>query len=368
MVYSLSFLPGVRPENINQTRRTTSMIDTFLNLAALGLVVIGLILTVRVAYLRSIAQQALSILWRKKYLWFIGFFAGLLFGRGEPDYLFQNLNSSVYSFGRLQDYLTAIRDVVQKGEAHTWWTYVQDLFQQAPGLMTAYIVLPLLFGMILLWLISVSQGSLVNIIARLSEKKPASLFEGISAGTTAFWRVLSINLLSVLMLLVVTVLFVGIPAAVYFIGGQSGWASVTSVMLFVVTVPVSMLMSFLVKFSVVSTVIEGTAPLQAFRQTWVMVKQNLMAVLELSFVIYALTLIVYSLVLSVTSFYIQPTSFLNLGLLLGITGLTFALTTTFSYTCWTLMFMRLRQGTTSSAFGKWTTRLVNFTKPKQTIS
>ncbi len=344
------------------------MINTLLNLTALGLVVVGLVLTFRVGYLRTIAQQAMTIIWRKKYLWFIGFFAGLLFGRGEPDYIFQNLNSSVYSFGRLQDYLTAIRDVVQDGEAATWWAYVRDLFQQSPGLMFAYLATPLVLGLILIWLISVSQGTLVQIVARLSEKKPASLFDGISAGTSAFWRVLSINLLSVLVLLVVTVIFVGIPAAIYFISGQEGWAAVTSVMLFLVTVPVSMLMSFLVKFSVISTVIGGTAPLAAFKQTWGMVKRNLMAVLEMSFVIYAVTLVVYSLVLAVTNFYVEPTSFTNLATILTITALVFALSTTFGYTCWTLMYMQLRQGDTSSAFGKWTTRLVNFTKPKQTIS
>lgn len=344
------------------------MIDTLLNLAALGLVVIGLILAFRVVYLRTIAQQALSIIWRKKYLWFIGFFAGLLFGRGEPDYLFQNLNSSVYSFGRLQDYLTGLRDVIQDGQAASWWNYVQDLFRQAPGLMTAYLLTPVVFGLVLIWLISVSQGTMIRIVARLSEKKSASLFDGIAAGTNAFWRVLSINLLSVLIILVITVLFVGIPAAAFFMSGHSTWASITSIALFIVTVPVSMLMSFMVKFSVANTVIDGTAPMMAFRQTWMLVKRNLMAVLEMSFVIYAVTLVVYSLVLSLTSFYIEPTSYANLAIILGITALVFAFSTTFSYTCWTLMFMRLRQGNTSSAFGAWTSRLVNFSKPKQTIS
>lgn len=344
------------------------MIDTLLNLAALGLVVVGLVLTFRVPYLRSIAQQALNIIWRKKYLWFIGFFAGLLFGRGEPDYIFQNLNSSVYSFGKLQDYMTAIRDTVQSGEVAGWWKFVQDLFHQAPGLMTAYLLTPLAFGLIIIWLISVSQGILVHIVSRLAQKKPASLFDGISAGTSSFWRILSINLLSVLVLIVITIILVGLPAAIYFLGGKGIWAAVTSFALFIVTVPVSMLMSFLVKFSVASTVIDGIAPLQAFRKTWVMVRQNLMSVLELSFVIYALTLVVYSLVLSLTSFYIEPTSYTNLATILIITALVFALSTTFSYTCWTLMFMQLREGKTNSAFGKWTTRLVNFTKPKQSIS
>lgn len=344
------------------------MIDTLLSLTALGLVVIGLVLMFRVVYLRSIAQQALNIIWRKKYLWFIGFFAGLLFGRGEPDYLFQNLNSSVYSFGKLQDYLTAVRDVVQEGQATEWWNYIQDLFTQAPGLMTAYIFIPIIFGLVLIWLISVSQGSLIYIVARLSEKKPASLFDGISAGTESFWRVLSINLLSVLILVVTTLVLVGIPATIFFLGGQGVWAAITSVMLFIVTVPVSMLMSFLVKFSIASSVIDRTVPLQAFRETWVIIKRNLMSVLELSFVIYAVTLILYSVVLAMLALYIEPTSFTNLAILLISTAVIFALSTTFSYTCWTLMFMQLRQGNTSSAFGKWTTRLVNFTKPKQSIS
>lgn len=344
------------------------MINTLLNLTALGLVVIGLILTFRVPYLRAIAQQAASIIWRKKYLWFIGFFAGLLFGRGEPDYLFQNLNSNVYSFGRLQEYLTAARDVIQAGEAAAWWQYVKELFAQAPGLMTAYLTMPLVVGLILIWLISVSQGTLVFIVARLSEKKSASLFEGISAGTAAFWRVLSVNLMSVLVLSVLTIIFVGIPGAAYFITGNTAWGSVTSITLFLITVPISMLMSFLVKFSVASTVIDGTAPLVAFRQTWQQIKRNILVILELSFVVYAVTLVIYSLVMSMASFYIEPTSYTNLALLLAITGIVFALTTTFSYTTWTLLFMQLRSGATNSALGRWTTRLVNFTKPKQTIS
>ncbi|GEM_PF-2995012 len=344
------------------------MIETLLSFAAIGLVVIGLVLTFRIPYLRSITQQAFSIIWRKKYLWFIGFFAGILFGRGEPDYLFQNLNSNVYSIANLQKWLIALRDTIQSGDAAGWWDYVSRLFTQAPGLMTAYLLAPIALGLVFIWLISVSQGTIIRIVSRMSEKKNASLFDGISAGTNAFWRVLSINLLSVLVLAVLTVLLVGVPAASYFISGNGAWASITSVMLFIVTVPVSMLMSFMVKFSVASTVVDGLAPMVAFRKMWGLVKRNLMAVLEMSFVIYAVTLVVYSIVLSMVSFYIQPTSFLNLGIVLIAIALVFAFNTTFSYTAWTLMFMQLRQGDANSAFGRWTTRLVNFAKPKQSIS
>lgn len=344
------------------------MIDTILNLTAIGLILIGLILTFRVGYLRSITQQALSIIWRKKYLWFVGFFAGLLFGRGEPDYLFQNLNSSVYSIAKLQNWLTALRDIIQEGAAASWWSLVHRMFEQSPGLMTAYLLSPIVLSLILIWLISVSQGTMIRIVARMSEKKGASFFDGISAGTGAFWRVLSINLITVLVLVVLTILLVGVPAAAFFISGNGTWAAITSFMLFVVTVPVSMLMSFLVKFSIASTVVDGTAPLVAFRKTWSIVKRNLMAIIEMSFVIYAVTLVVYSVVLSLASFYIELTSYLNLGIVLLITALVFAFNTTFSYTVWTLMFMQLRQGDANSAFGRWTTRLVNFSKPKQSIT
>lgn len=343
------------------------MIDTLLNFSAIGLVVIGLILTFRVQYLRSITQQALSIIWRKKYLWFIGFFAGLLFGRGEPDYLFQNLNSDVYSIANLQKWLTALRDAIQGGDAAGWWNLIHQYFTQAPGLMIAYLLSPIIIGLVLIWLISVSQGTMIRIVARVSEKKSTSLFDGISAGTNAFWRVLSINLMSVLVLAVLTVLLVGVPAAAFFISGNGTWAAITSVMLFVVTVPVSMLMSFVVKFSVASTVIDGIAPMIAFRHTWGLVKRNLMAILEMSFVIYSVTLVVYSIVLSMVSFYVTPTSYTNLAIILGATAIVFAFNTTFSYTAWTLIFMRLRQGDANSAFGRWTSRLVNFSKPKQTI-
>lgn len=344
------------------------MIETLLSFAAIGLVVIGLFLAFRVPYLRSITKQTFLIIWRKKYLWFIGFFAGLLFGRGEPDYLFQNLNSQVYSIAKLQQWLVGLRDAIQGGDATGWWNYVHRLFVQAPGLMTAYLLLPIALAIVLIWLISVSQGTIIRIVSRMSEKKNASLFDGIAAGTSAFWRVLSINLMSVLVLAVLTILLVGVPAAAFFISGNGQWAAITSVMLFIVTVPVSMLMSFLVKFSVASTVVDGIPPMVAFRKTWGMVQRNLMAVLEMSFVIYAVTLVIYSIVLSMVSFYVQPTSFVNLGVVLATIALVFAFNTTFSYTAWTLIFMQLRQGDANSAFGRWTSRLVNFSKAKPSVS
>jgi len=310
---------------------------------------------------REVLQQALDLIWRKKFLWWLGFFAGLATYNGQADFLFKNINA----VDSMQQYLVAVRDVVKSGQADSFFHLIRDFFVSQPAIAFSYLFLIILIALIILWLIIVSQAALVRIVGRSVEKKTSGIFDGLAVAGERFWPLFTINVIAKLFTWGLWVLLAGIPAIIYYLNGTFAWAVTMSIGWFLISVPLSIVISFLILYSSAYIILQGLPPLPAIRQAWKLFKDNWLVTLEIAGLIYLFNIVVSFIVTAVAFYTIQPYSWTGLGLLLFVLALELSFLSAFSYTAWTIVFQKLQTGRPESKIGQWTTRLVNLASPKR---
>lgn len=316
-------------------------------------------------YRREIIQQALSIIWRKKYLWFLGLFAGLVAHGGEPDLLFRSTNSITW----LQDNVTALRDVVQSGDADQFFRQLQSFFTTYPANAIGFVGAILLTLIAIFWLVIVSQAALVRIIGRTAEKKPTSMFEGLAAGAGRFWPLVGVNVITKLFTWALWIILAGLPAIAFFVTGDRAWVITFSVGSLLVTLPLSMIASFLTKYAIAFVVLEEANVVDSLRRAWRLFRTNWLVSIELAILVYVINLAAAIVVASVTLLFFQTlTSFTEFFALLFVLAVVHSFVSTFSYAAWTVTFQKLLLGKGESKIGAWTTRLTNFIETKKATS
>lgn len=306
------------------------------------------------------------MIWRKKYLWFIGFFAGLVSYGGEVNFLFRSGNA----VSSVQTQLADLRAAVQSGTFDQNIQNIQRSFTDYPGSMAVYILVNLVILGLFVWLIIVSQSAMIRIVGRTIEKKNNSLLDGITVGARKFKPMLMLNIISLLFLLALLILIAGVPTIIYLFYGQAMWSKAAGIADYIVTVPINIVILFLMQYAAAYVVLQDVPVMTAIRKSWNLFRRNWLVSLELAILIFLVNLAITFLVVSVTTFALNvniytPVGFAELILILAVV---LGVITAFSYTAWTLMFYKLLAGDPESKIGQWTTRLVNFAGPKKVIS
>ncbi|MBI3573140.1 MAG: hypothetical protein HY092_02990 [Candidatus Kerfeldbacteria bacterium] len=314
-------------------------------------------------YRREVLQRALDIVWRKKYLWFIGLFAGLATYGGEGDILFRNFGS----IDSLQHRIVVLRQQIHDGQVANFFHQLRDLFTHHPSTAFSYLAIVVLLAAVFVWLVIVSQAAIIRIVGRTAEKKASGIFDGLATGTEKFWPILLVNIIAKLLTWALWVVLAGIPATVYFLRGNFAWAVIMSLGWFAVTVPLSIIISFLTKYATAYITLEDHNANQALRQGWKLFADNWLVSLEIAGLVYIFNLVVSFLVTAVAVYSIQPYSWFGLSSLLFVLALELAFLSAFSYSAWTFVFLKLVEGKAESKIGRWTTRLVDFAAPKKAV-
>lgn len=312
-------------------------------------------------YRRQILQEALTIVWRKKYLWFIGFFAGLVAYGGEADFFFRNANA----IDSLKNYLVAIRETVQAGDADFFLGQLRQFIADNPTSALSYLAIIVLMAAVFAWLIIISQATIVRIVGRVAQKKPTGLFDGLATGSTKFWSILTMNIIVKLFNVALIVILAIIPAIVYFLNGRFVWALITSLSWFVITIPISIVISFLMKYALSYITLNDVPAVQSLRDGWKLFRQNWLVSLELAFLIYIFNLVVSVVVAGVSLLLIDPFTPVGLVTLLLVLAAVLGFVSAFSYAAWTITFLKLQEGKAESKLEHWTNNLVNFAGPKK---
>ncbi len=316
-------------------------------------------------YRREVLQQALAIIWRKKYLWFLGLFAGLVAHGGEPDLLFRSTNSISW----LQDNLGGLREVVQSGEADAFLNQLKSFFTTYPANALGFVGAIGLTLVAIFWLVIVSQAALVRIIGRTAEKKPTSLFEGLAAGAERFWPLVGVNVITKLFTWSLWIILAGLPAIAYFVTGERAWIVTFSLGSLLVTVPLSVLVSFLSKYAIAFITLADASVIDGLRRAWNLFRANWLVSIELAILVYAINLGAVIVVAGVTLLLFQTiASFTEFFILVFVLALAHAWISAFSYSAWTITYQKLLAGKGESKIGAWTTRLTNFLETKKSTS
>ncbi|MBI2984069.1 MAG: hypothetical protein HYY50_00330 [Candidatus Kerfeldbacteria bacterium] len=315
-------------------------------------------------YRREVFQQALDIIWRKKYLWFLGFFAGLAAHGGEPDLLFRNTNSLRW----LQDSVAILRDVVRGGQADQFLANLRLFFNNYTLNAVGYLAVLILILVVILWLVIVSQSAIVRVVGRASQKKQTSLFDGLATGTEKFWSLLTVNVVTKLFTWALWIIVAGIPAIAFFVTGQAAWAITFSLGSLLVTLPISIVVSFLTKYAIAAITLGGTDTIGGLRQAWKIFRDNWLVSIELAVLIYLFNLAVVLVVAGVTLLVVQTvTSFREFFTLLTVLAIVHSFVSAFSYAAWTTVYQKLLISKGESQLGYWTTKLTNFIQPKRSL-
>jgi len=304
-------------------------------------------------FYRNIIKKAWEITWKFKYLWFFGLFAALLGNGGEYEIisrtftddgqtqLFPNL-STIASTGIFT--LTGIKNIFKIA-----------LTDPANFSITLVILLvSLALVIFLVWLVVISQAALVNGSAKIIQNKKTNFKDTLQAGMGKFWPVFALNLINRLILSGVFILLL-VPVLLSF-----SLVSLTYIVAFVVLIPVAILISFIIKYSIGYVVVKGQGILEAISSGWGLFRKNWIISIEMALLLALINLglgILAMLVILIIAipFLFLAAVFLNfaakagfwLVIILGF--LTFvvllfttgAIIATFQVSAWTGLFLEL---------------------------
>jgi hypothetical protein len=306
---------------------------------------------------RRLLAQAWKNTWENKYLWFLGLFAALVGSASELNLLFQ-------SFGDVVDrgLFPGLRSFLATGifSRQAALNFGDLMINDSFGLLMSLTVMAVLLMLLcfLVWFSVVSQAGLVNNYSRIVAKKSHNLGEGLDTGIKKFWPVFGLYvLLKIVIYLIFTV--IALPIVLWFVQPSVAQNFVFFVA-YVIFIPASIIIAFVVKYAVGYVVIKGEKFVDACSLGWELFLKNWLVSLEMAFILFGISFVATLILLLCLAALAIPFLFLsflipqlagiiNMGLLLFCFLILFILIvvgfgsilSTFQVTAWTGLFIEL---------------------------
>jgi hypothetical protein len=232
---------------------------------------------------RDILKRSVAISWSHKNLWFFGIFAALLGGAGQYIMTIsrspEDWTNSVFS---------AIAILNSKGNIIF---NLGRLFQLDPAsavIISTFILIVIFFVFFVLWLAVISQGGLINntaaIIKNNIKKGDLPIRDGLEKGMRNFWPVLAYNLIGAALVCFCAVLS-GLP--LIYLTGASGWQVFSLyIILFLIFIPLSLIISFLVKYAIIFSIVKGKNFVDAITDSFHLFTKYWLVSLEMALILF----------------------------------------------------------------------------------
>lgn len=248
---------------------------------------------------KDIIRKAWRLTWKHKYLWFFGLFATILSSAGasawdlfitnstrvfeSPEY-FSNLKI-LYSTGTLG----LVYDNVL-ANLSSFWTLPPDVF----------ILIILMLGLVAMAILS--QGSLIHGVSKIGDDEKTNIHADFEAGRKSFWRLAGLQV--IFQLAIYGSLFIiGAPLiTLYLTKGAETSASILSFLSYIVLLPLSIIIYFLLLYASIFTVIKKTKIIESVIYAWNLFKKNWISSLEFALLLFIINMVlgfVFVLVLAV---------------------------------------------------------------------
>jgi len=339
-----------------------AILDLILQYVVLILVVVGLVLLARSPQIQVAFRQALDLVWRKKYLWFIGALAGLGAYGGEANFFARKIDSA----SLFDDLLSALRDSVIQGQAQRIWDIVRNAFSSAPMQMSAILIGILALFVLVLWLVLISQGALTRIAVRFAEKKPASFFDGVATSSARLWDIFRLSLIFFLIGWGVWVVVAGLPSIISIVSGNDAWRAVAKAGSYVSLV-VGVINLFLLHYAFVEMFIgERVGAVPAIARAWAVLRRNFLFSIEIALSLFVANIIALVVIAAVLVFFVFPGNLTNLVVDVVVLFILLGFLTSFSYGVTASLYLRMREQTPVGKLGQWTEKIVNLSKKSST--
>lgn len=304
---------------------------------------------------RVFLKQAWDITKRYRYLWFFGIFASLTAIGGEYQIISQGLNSnpggSFTSIGIFMLYnlfnpsfYAGIASLAASNPAALWS-------------LASVLLLALFLAIIMVYLAIVSQAALVEqsaqIILNKKKKSGLNISDGLSFGRKHFWHLLGLNL-SNNILITFGFMLISLPL-IFLLITDAAVLTLAYTLLFVVFVPISLAIAFIIKYAIAARVLENLSFVSSIGKGWEIFRRNWLVSLEMALILFLINFAAGIVTIAAIFLFFLPLLVVSLQLYLPIlTATSFILTisamlvaasiiNTFQISAWTSLYIRLQE-------------------------
>lgn len=307
---------------------------------------------------RSILKQAWNITWQYKYLCIFGLFATVAAASGSSEYQFivTSLQSGVVEGSY---YHLGVLLVILKTIGLFLMGITKVFSYNIVIILNAITVLAIVTALIsaFIWLAITSQAALVSsskkIITAKKKLGRLSLRALLTEGHQHFWRVLSLNVLAVLVISLLLSIM-SVPLVIMAERGSEYLAIIYTIG-FMVLVPMAVTCSFILKYAIAFQVLDNTGFYASLKKSWELFTKNWLVSLEMGLLLFIISFLSSFVLLLILFFFIYP--YFVFALAYGITWLIIFLTTlalvitlafgafltTFQISSWTGLFLELKR-------------------------
>ena len=303
---------------------------------------------------RDIISRALTLSWRHRYLWFLAFFAALAGNGGEYELAFSgsdSINGQSYILGML-------RAFYENGSLQQIADNVRSFFGTYPIPSIFLALLFILVAVLVVWIVVVAQAALVWSVARIRDKGVAGFPEAFSTGTKFFSPVFLLNVVTKAIILGI-IFIIALPLGMAYIRtGTTVYNSLYILTVFIALVPVTIVLSFIVKYASVYILVRNQPWRTALRNGWNLFMKNWLASIEVAFLLFAINLVTSLLLiffLVLLGLITNPAGTIIFFAILTIFG---AFLATFQYSTWVLLFFELEAGRARPRLLRWADKLI----------
>lgn len=241
---------------------------------------------------RIFLKQAWSITKKYRHLWFFGIFASLTAIGGEYQLITQGFNAK--PGGHFVDNgIFTLYNLFNP----TFYSSLGQLASSNPSAfwsLISVVVLAILLVLVMVYLAITSQAALVEQSARLilSKKKneKLSINEGITFGRRHLWPVLGLNLANSF-IISACLLIISLPLVFLFVTDSSAIALTYSV-LFIIFVPIALAIALIMKYAIASQVLDSNSFIVSIEKAWKIFHRNWLVSLEMAIILFLINFIV----------------------------------------------------------------------------
>ncbi len=235
---------------------------------------------------RPILKIAWQIMWKAKYLWWLGLLAALI-GPGNA------INIVVDNFSTMSDVNTTLPKLKllhEGGFLEGVAGRIKDLFVNLDVYSIILMIILLALFLFILWLAVASQVGLIQGGYKEYRKQPSDFVTAFRAGKQSFWPALLINILG--KALIQGILFlVGLPLAfLYLYQSGEGWQTVFTILAFIILIPLAVIVSFIIRYALMFLVIKKEKVWLAIASAWKLFIKHWIVSLEMAILLFLVNL------------------------------------------------------------------------------
>lgn len=237
---------------------------------------------------RDILKRSYYIVIKNKFLWFFGFFAALFGVGGEFESLFNNYSN----IGQKTDSILSVQNLYQTGVLWQAYENISNFFTSYPVQSFLFLLMVGVVFLVVIWMAIISQIALFDSANKISKNKKIGYSEAYHVGNKHFGSVLLVN---ILLRLSFFALFAVIAAPIlswFLVGGSALGGMVFVFLLFLIFIPISIIISFIVKYAIAYIVIKEEKVANSIKLGWELFKKNWIISIEMALFIFLIGTVV----------------------------------------------------------------------------